>query len=245
MTWTVSGRRRLVGAHVEQVGARGPEEQCLRECSAPAERANLLREGARTRSDELTAWRRVRVVGAVSDEDAEAIRTAVPDADVRCLPNGADHLGTESGPLDTVLRESARLLFISNLGYEPNLQAVRLLLADIFPQVLRRCPDATLAIVGSDPPEWLVKAAGRESRVTVTGWVPDVAPWLDAAHVVVCPLAVGGGVKVKVLEALARGCAVTPGANSPAPHMAGSRPRPGYDCNPDLIGAAPGSPRYG
>jgi Glycosyl transferases group 1 len=46
------------------------------------------------------------------------------------------------------------------------------------------------------------------SPATVTGWVPDVAPWLDAAQIVVCPLMVGGGVKVKVLEALARGCAV-------------------------------------
>lgn len=183
-------------------------EQRAAQCPAPAERATLLREGARTRSDELTAWRRVRIVGAVTDEDADAISTAVPDADVRCLPNGADHLGTVSGPPDTALCESARLLFIANLGYEPNLHAARLLLAEIFPQILRRCPDATLAIVGSDPPAWLVKAGHREPRVTVTGWVPDVTPWLDAAHVVVCPLAVGGGVKVKVLEALARGCAV-------------------------------------
>ncbi len=183
-------------------------EQRAARCPGPAERATLFREGARTRSDELTAWRRVRIVGAVTTEDADAISTAVPDADVRCLPNGADHLGRESCPPDTALREWARLLFISNLGYEPNLHAARLLLGEIFPQILRRCPDATLAIVGSDPPEWLVKAGNREPRVTVTGWVPDVAPWLDAADVVVCPLSVGGGVKVKVLEALARGCAV-------------------------------------
>ncbi|MGH3816658.1 MAG: glycosyltransferase [Pseudonocardiaceae bacterium] len=183
-------------------------EQRAAQCPAPAERATLLREGARTRSDELTAWRRVRIVGAVTDEDADAIRTAVPDADVRCLPNGADHLSTEAGTLGTALRESARLLFIANLGHEPNLHAARLLLADIFPHILRRCPDATLAIVGSDPPGWLVETASHQPRVTVTGWVPDVAPWLDAAHVVVCPLTVGGGVKVKVLEALARGCAV-------------------------------------
>jgi len=183
-------------------------EQRAAQCPTPAERATLLREGARTRCDELTAWRRVRIVGAVTQEDADAISAVVPDADVRCLPNGADHLGTESSPPDTAFRESAQLLFIANLGYEPNLRAARLLLAEIFPQILRRCPDATLAIVGSDPPAWLVKAGHREPRVTVTGWVPNVAPWLDAAHVVVCPLTVGGGVKVKVLEALARGCAV-------------------------------------
>jgi len=183
-------------------------EQRAAQCPAPAERATLLGEGARTRSDELTAWRQVRIVGAVTTEDADAISTAVPDADVRCLPNGADHLVTELGTLDAALGESARLLFISSLGYEPNLHAARLLLSEIFPQILSRCPDATLAIVGADPPAWLVKAGHRDPRVTVTGWVPDVAPWLDAAHVVVCPLVVGGGVKVKVLEALARGCAV-------------------------------------
>lgn len=183
-------------------------EQRATQCPEPAERATLLWEGARTRRDELTAWRRVRIVGAVTDDDADAIRGAVPDADVRCLPNGADHLSTESDPLDTARRESARLLFVADLGYEPNRYAARLLVAEIFPQVLRRCPDATLAIVGSDPPEWLVTAASHQPRVTVTGWVPDVAPWLDAAHVVVCPLTVGGGVKMKILEALARGCAV-------------------------------------
>ncbi len=183
-------------------------EQRAAQCTEPAERAKLLRQGARTRRDELTAWRRVRIIGAVTDEDADTIRTAVPDADVRYLPNGADHLGTGAGTLDPARRDSARLLFVADLGYEPNLHAARMLLFDIFPGVLRRCPAATLAIVGSDPPEWLVYAARHEPRVTVTGWVPDVAPWLDAAHVVVCPLTVGGGVKVKVLEALARGCAV-------------------------------------
>ena len=177
-------------------------------CTAPTERAHLLQEGTRTRTDELTAWRQVRIVGAVTDEDALAIRTAVPDADVRCLPNGADHLGGESGPLDAAQRAAARLLYVANLRYEPNLHAARLLLENVYPRVLHRCPTATLAIVGSDPPEWLVNAARRTPCVTVTGWVPDVAPWLDAAHVVVCPLTVGGGVKVKVLEALARGCAI-------------------------------------
>ncbi|MGH3797106.1 MAG: glycosyltransferase [Pseudonocardiaceae bacterium] len=175
---------------------------------APAERAILLREGDRTRSDELAAWRQVRAIGAVTEEDADTIRDAVPDADVRHLPNGADHLSRRSDTFDARQRESARLLFVAALGYNPNVHAVQLLVADIFPEILRRCPDATLAVVGSDPPGWLLDAALREPRLTVTGWVPDVASWLDAAQVVVCPLTIGGGVKVKVLEALARGCAV-------------------------------------
>ncbi len=181
-------------------------EQRAAQNPVPAQRAALRQEGVLTRSDELAAWRQVRTVGAVTEEDAETIRAAVPNADVRCLPNGADHLGEGSDTLDLARRGSARLLFVAALGYGPNVHAARLLVADIFPDILRRCPDATLAIVGSDPPGWLMDAARREPRLTVTGWVPDVAPWLDAAHVVVCPLMVGGG--VKVLEALARGCAV-------------------------------------
>ncbi|MDQ3762490.1 MAG: glycosyltransferase family 4 protein [Actinomycetota bacterium] len=183
-------------------------EQRAAHCPTPAGRAGVLGDGARTRKDELTAWRQVGIIGAVTDEDADAIRTAVPDADVRCLPNGADHLNTQAGTLAAAQRESARLLFVADLRYEPNLHAARLLLVDIFPRVLHRCPDATLAIVGSDPPDWLITAAHHQPRVTVTGWVPDVAPWLDAAHVVVRPLTVGGGIKVKVLEALDRGCAI-------------------------------------
>lgn len=183
-------------------------EQQAAQDPVPAQRPALLQDSALTRSDELAAWGRVRTIGAVTDEDTATIRAAVPHADVRCLPNGADHLGGASDALHVARRGSARLLFVAAFGYVPNVHAARLLVADIFPTILRRCPDATLAIVGSNPPGWLVEAGRCDPRVTVTGWVPDVTPWLDAAHVVVCPLTVGGGVKVKVLEALARGCAV-------------------------------------
>jgi hypothetical protein len=157
-------------------------EQRAAQHPGSAQRAALLHDGALTRSDELAAWRQVRTIGAVTDEDTEAIRAAVPNADVRCRPNGADHLGEGSLTLSAAQRRSARLLFVAALGDEPNLHAARLLVADIFPKILRRCPNATLAVVGSRPPEWLMDAALREPRLTVTGWVPDVAPRSDAAH---------------------------------------------------------------
>jgi len=175
----------------------------------PVERITLRRDAARTRRDEMESWRQVGGAVAVADEDANAIKAAVPSAHVMSLPNGADHLGAvlrETGPGADA--GSCRLLFVAALGYEPNQETARLLLTEIFPAVLRRSPDATLAVVGSAPPRWLQEAAHREPRLTVTGWVPDVAPWLDAADVVVCPLAVAGGVKVKVLGALARDWAI-------------------------------------
>ncbi|HSF39164.1 MAG TPA: glycosyltransferase family 4 protein, partial [Thermoanaerobaculia bacterium] len=69
-----------------------------------------------------------------------------------------------------------------------------------------RRPGAVLTLVGEAPPEELRAAAGP--GVTVTGFVPSLLPYLDAAAVVAAPLFRGGGMRVKVLEALAAGKAI-------------------------------------
>ena len=76
----------------------------------------------------------------------------------------------------------------------------------IFPLVRGEVPDARLWIVGADPPPELRRGVG--GGIEVTGRVPDVTPYLDAAAVFAAPLQLGGGMRVKVLEALAAGKAV-------------------------------------
>lgn len=76
----------------------------------------------------------------------------------------------------------------------------------ILPQVQARIPDAVLRIVGDNTPAQLGKLA--KPSVVITGRVPDVTPYLDRAAVVVVPLRLGGGMRVKVLEVLAAGKAV-------------------------------------
>lgn len=97
------------------------------------------------------------------------------------------------------------LLYVGNFAYQPNQDAAHWLVSEIFPRITATIPDATLAVVGPNPPDWLAREAAREPRLHVPGFVPELMPWIDAAKVVVCPLRVGGGVKVKVLEALACG----------------------------------------
>lgn len=171
------------------------------------DRTRLLRHADLTERAERAAWDSAAIVGAVSDEDAQVIRTAVPQQEVKVIPDGADHLRRQYH-VSNGQRGRSRLVFVGNFGYQPNQDAARTLVADVFPAVLARCPDATLAIVGPAPPSWLVDAARRQPRIRVTGWVPDVSEWLDAAEVVVCPLTIGGGVKVKMLEALTMGLAI-------------------------------------
>lgn len=109
-------------------------------------------------------------------------------------------------PLRAVGTPPTRLLFVGNFIHAPNVDAARRLVYTIFPRVRKVCSEAQLVIVGDQPPADLRVQA--QKHVTITGRVPDVTPFLDAAALVVVPLRLGGGMRVKVLEALAAGKAV-------------------------------------
>jgi glycosyltransferase involved in cell wall biosynthesis len=98
------------------------------------------------------------------------------------------------------------LIFTGNFSYPPNIDAARWLVAAIMPRIWRERPGVTLTLAGSDPTPDVRALAG--DRVTVTGRVPDLRPYLRGAAVYLCPLRLGAGIKNKVLEALALGCPV-------------------------------------
>jgi len=98
------------------------------------------------------------------------------------------------------------VLFVGSFVHGPNTDAALRLVEAIFPRVRRRFGKATLHIVGGGPPDRLRAAAGP--GVHVTGYVPDVTPYLERAAVVALPLRLGSGMRVKTLEALAAGKAV-------------------------------------
>jgi glycosyltransferase involved in cell wall biosynthesis len=109
-------------------------------------------------------------------------------------------------PLNPIGRQPMTLLFVGNFVHPPNADAARRLMTDIFPKVQPHFPDLVLQIVGDQPTGQMLRMAN--DKVMVTGRVPDVTPYLDAAAVIVVPLRLGGGMRVKVLEALAAGKAV-------------------------------------
>ncbi|MPZ89230.1 MAG: glycosyltransferase [Nitriliruptorales bacterium] len=174
----------------------------------PWRRRHLRRAAALTRRAERTAWQTAAAVGAITPEDVAVVRRNAPAATVHLLPNGADHLHATPPAVASNRTPTIDLLFIGNFAYRPSQDAARWLLTKIFPAVALRRPSATLAFVGSAPPPWLRQAAQDDPRLKVTGHVADLTAWLDAAEVVVCPLRIGGGIKVKILEALSRGRAV-------------------------------------
>jgi glycosyltransferase involved in cell wall biosynthesis len=170
----------------------------------PAERRELSAEAARTREAELAAWAAADRCVAVTADDARRMRSVVPDLTVDVVPDGIDRFVTSAGPP----AGPPSAVFVANFAYQPNVDAALHLLRDVTPRVAAMVPEARWSLVGNQPPDEVLAAAAAQPQVEVTGRVPSVAPYLDRAHVVACPLRVGGGVKVKVLEALSHGKAV-------------------------------------
>lgn len=197
----------LVEQNVEYVLWRQRTEEATR----VGERRSYLQEYLKTLQTEIHAWTRADLCAAVTSDDRTIMQQAAPQLDIRVIPDGIDHVGltsTERSEITRSGRANGRVpvvAFVANFGYQPNVDAATFLLENIFPKVLARRPDAQLWLVGNGPPPEIESLGAHSDHILVTGRVPSVVPYLDAADVIVCPLRIGGGIKVKVLEALCRG----------------------------------------
>ena len=150
-----------------------------------------------------------RVV-AVSEPDAEALRRLVPGLEPVVVPNGVDMafysasvppLAAGSGP------SRHDLVFTAKMDFRPNVDAVLWFVREVLPLVRQRSPETRFWAVGKDPHPRLAPLQG-EPGIVVTGWVEDVRPYIAGAGVYVIPLRIGGGTRLKVLEAMAMGQAI-------------------------------------
>jgi glycosyltransferase involved in cell wall biosynthesis len=138
---------------------------------------------------------RADVVLAASPIDAAAMRARYGFA-VETLPNAV----TRPPAIGTPPRHG-RLLYVGNLTYAPNVDAVRDLVIEVLPRVRAEVPEASVDLVGAYD-ERLVELADHDG-VRLAGAVADLAPWYADADVVVVPLREGAGTRIKVLEAFA------------------------------------------
>ncbi len=104
-------------------------------------------------------------------------------------------------------RDPATLVMVGTMGYAPNVDAATWFLREILPRVVRTVPDVRLYLVGDDP-RGALRDVHDGQRIVVTGRVDDVTPYVSRAAVSLAPLRVGGGTRIKILEALALGTPV-------------------------------------
>ena len=145
-----------------------------------------------------------RVV-TVSPDDAAIVRDQFGVGRVDVVDNGIDRAYFEGVK---GCREPHHILFLGSLEWRPNLDAVRVLLDQVFPQVRAREPATRLLIVGRNPPPWLVQRTQALDGVDLHANVADVRPFLGRSGVMAVPLRIGGGSRLKILEALATGLPV-------------------------------------
>ena len=142
---------------------------------------------------------------AVSDVDADRLRRDFGVSQIDVVENGVD---TDYFRPIMARRDPTRLLFLGSLDWRPNLDGVIQLLDRVFPAVRAVEPRATLCLVGRNPPDWLRRRAAVVPGVELHGSVPDVRPYLAECGMMVVPLRIGGGSRLKILEALAAGVPV-------------------------------------
>jgi polysaccharide biosynthesis protein PslH len=160
---------------------------------------------------------RFRHVIAVSDNDKRLMSAWVDASRISVVPTGVD-LG-EYHPEISHRSPEPLVMFVGAMDWEPNVGAVEYFCRDIWPRVTGQVPEARFRIVGRNP-GWRVRALASDS-VEVTGRVASVREHLNQAAVVVVPLRVGGGTRLKIYEAMAAGKAVvstTVGAEGLAVH---------------------------
>ncbi|MHB1784799.1 MAG: glycosyltransferase [Acidimicrobiales bacterium] len=134
-------------------------------------------------------------------EDAAALAGLGPGhLRLEVVPNGVDTGAFQPSP---PIR-SPRLVFTGSLDYLPNVDGLRWFCKEVWPTIKTRAPEATLQIVGRSPVGAVVDLA-RLDGVEVDVDVPRIAPYLEVARVVVVPLRLGSGTRLKVLEAMASG----------------------------------------
>ncbi len=141
---------------------------------------------------------------AMSAQDKVALRDLVFDAPITVIANGVDlqeytHFSGEPIHYD--------LVFTGKMDFRPNVDAVLWFAQQVLPLIQEQRPGTTFAIVGQRPHPRL-DVLHDHPEITITGFVDDVRPYIAGAEVYVAPLRVGGGTRLKILEAMALGKAI-------------------------------------
>jgi glycosyltransferase involved in cell wall biosynthesis len=183
-------------------------ERYYRNETNPLKRWYIKKQWERYSRYESQVFSEAPMTITVSDEDQRRARERFSARRTTVVDNGVDVAHYQAIAMRQPPRIGTDILFLGNLEWRPNLDAVRLLLDEVFPAVLAAEPAARLCIVGRQPPAWLLRRGSETARIEVHADVDDVRPFLYRCGAMAIPLRIGGGSRLKILEALACGMPV-------------------------------------
>lgn len=148
---------------------------------------------------ETNAAQKYSLVTTVSEPDKDVFVDQYGCKRVMVVPNGVDERYFTPVKADIM---PGSMVFTGSMDWRPNQDGVKYFVEEIFPLIKRQIPVATFTVVGRKPPQWLKDLAHRVEGLTVTGTVDDVRPYIASSALYVVPLRVGGGSRLKILEAM-------------------------------------------
>jgi len=166
-------------------------------------------EAERVKRYEGQLMKSVDHILAVTDVDRAGLEEALKFS----KDTGSDHvaqvtvvpIAVDTAKLQPIRRKpgSRNIVTLGTLHYPPNADGIRWFFNEVFPLVRKRVPDVTLTIIGNHPPQDFLDLAARDPMIKVTGYVPELAPYLEESALMVVPVRAGGGMRVRILEAFA------------------------------------------
>jgi glycosyltransferase involved in cell wall biosynthesis len=138
----------------------------------------------------------------VSEIDKQMLADMGVNSPMVVVPNGTDTEFFKPMGRPTL---SNSVLWFGHMDVHTNRDAVQYFWNEILPLLRERMPDVIVSIVGTSPPQEIVDAARNDTRIRVTGFVDDIRPYVEEAAVVVVPIRIGSGTRLKILDAMALG----------------------------------------
>lgn len=142
-------------------------------------------------------------VYTITDEDTKRMKDMNRQAVVKTLPAGVDM--EKYFPMERDRKEEGPvLMFLGTMSWLPNVNGITWFIESIFPMVLQKYQHTKLYIVGKNPPEKLYKYRDQyPDNIVITGYVEDERSYIANSDVFIVPLKIGGGMRIKILNALA------------------------------------------
>lgn len=161
----------------------------------------LKKKAMQKKQRELNIYRKADRVWVVTEQDKMQIANKIRQISIDVVPNIHEPISYAK-----TFTESKDLLFVGNFAHPPNEDAVKYFVHEIFPKIKMKLPEVKFYIVGTNPTPEIQKL--KSDDIIVTGFVPELAPYLLQARVSVSPLRYGAGMKGKIGEALSYGLPV-------------------------------------
>ena len=147
---------------------------------------------------EIEVLKKYKVYITTSEKEKELISAYYDKAEIEVIENGVDTEYFSPGVRDDA---SPNIVFTAWFKYYPNVKAAIDFTNNIFPEIKKVIPEIKFYIVGKEPPV-SVKKLEKTEGVVVTGYVDDVRDYMKNADAAVIPLQIGGGTRLKILEAM-------------------------------------------